>query len=150
MRIVLQRVSRASVSVSGDVVGAIGPGLVLLIGVGQNDDETEMAFWAQKCLKLRVFADEAGKMNRSVEDISGEVLAVSQFTLFGDCRKGRRPGFSDAAPPERANALYEHFVAQLRQGSVPVRTGVFQAHMHVDIQNDGPVTLLLGSDFTAS
>lgn len=149
MRIVLQRVSKARVCVAADEVGAIGPGLVLLIGVGQTDDEAEMALWARKCLNLRIFADESGKMNHSVEDVSGEILAVSQFTLFGDCRKGRRPGFSDAAPPERAKALYDYFVAQLRLGSVPVKTGVFQAHMQVDIHNEGPVTLLLGSDFTA-
>lgn len=147
MRIVLQRVSKARVTVDKNEEGAIGPGLVLLIGVGQGDNEAEMDLWAQKCLNLRIFADETGKMNRSVQDVGGEILAVSQFTLYGDCRKGRRPGFSGAAPPERAKALYDHFVARLRESNVPIATGVFQAHMHVDIHNDGPVTLLLGSDF---
>lgn len=148
MRIVLQRVTQARVTVDEQVVGAIGPGLVLLVGVGANDDEAEMTFWAQKCLNLRIFADDAGKMNHSVQDVQGEILAVSQFTLFGECRKGRRPGFSSAAPPERAKALYETFVAALREGGGQVATGVFQAHMQVDIHNEGPVTLLLGSDFS--
>lgn len=148
MRIVLQRVTQARVTVDEQVVGAIGPGLVLLVGVGAHDDEAEMTFWAHKCLKLRIFADDAGKMNHSVQEVQGEVLAISQFTLFGECRKGRRPGFSSAAPPERAKALYEIFVAALREGSCSVATGVFQAHMQVDIHNEGPVTLLLGSDFS--
>ena len=150
MRIVLQRVSSSRVTVAGKQVGAIGPGLLLLIGIGHADDEAEMSLWANQCLNLRVFSDEQGKMNASVQDVKGEILAVSQFTLYGNCRKGRRPGFSDAAPPERANALYEYFVSQLRLGTCNVATGVFQAHMHVDIQNDGPVTLLLGQDFNVS
>ena len=148
MRIVLQRVSHACVTIDEQVVGAIGPGLVLLVGVGENDDEAEMRFWAQKCLNLRVFADDTGKMNHSVQEVQGEILAVSQFTLFGQCRKGRRPGFSSAANPERANALYETFVAALKEGTCPVATGVFQADMQGDIHNDGPVTLLLGSDLS--
>jgi D-aminoacyl-tRNA deacylase len=148
MRIVLQRVSQARVTVDEQVVGAIGPGLVLLVGVGAQDDEAEMKLWAQKCLNLRIFADDAGKMNHSVQEVHGEILAVSQFTLFGQCRKGRRPGFSSAAEPERAKALYDVFVKTLKEGSCPVATGIFQAHMHVDIHNDGPVTLLLGSDFS--
>ncbi len=147
MRIVLQRVTQASVTVDAQQVGGTGPGLLLLIGVGKDDDEAEMAFWAKKCLNLRIFADEAGKMNRSVADVQGEILAVSQFTLYGNCRKGRRPGFSEAAPPERAKALYDNFVNQLKLGPCRVATGVFQAHMQVQLCNDGPVTLLLGSDF---
>ncbi len=148
MRIVLQRVSDARVTVDEQVVGAIGPGLVLLVGVGEKDDEAEMKFWAQKCLNLRIFDDDAGKMNHSVQEVQGEILAVSQFTLFGQCRKGRRPGFSSAADPAQAKSLYETFVTALQAGTCPAASGIFHAHMQVDIHNDGPVTLLLGSDFT--
>ena len=148
MRIVLQRVSEASVTVEGEVVGAIaGPGIVLLIGMGPGETEKELAFWANKCVNLRIFPDPDGKMNRSLLDVQGSVLAVSQFTLFGDTRKGRRPGFSKAGPPEEANQNYERFVSLLKATGVPVATGVFQADMKVNILNDGPVTLLLGSDF---
>ncbi|PIQ26410.1 D-tyrosyl-tRNA(Tyr) deacylase [bacterium (Candidatus Blackallbacteria) CG17_big_fil_post_rev_8_21_14_2_50_48_46] len=147
MRIVLQRVSYGAVTVEEQIVGEIqGPGLVLLVGIGPQDDLEELRFWAEKCVNLRVFPDEAGKMNRSLLEVGGSVLAVSQFTLYGETRKGRRPGFSGAAPPEMAARLYDQFVACLRQTGVTVATGIFQAHMDVTIHNDGPVTLLLGSD----
>jgi D-tyrosyl-tRNA(Tyr) deacylase len=147
MRIVLQRVTYGSVRVEGQVVGEIqGPGLVLLIGIGPHDTEAELRFWAEKCVNLRVFPDAEGKMNRSLLDVGGAVLAVSQFTLYGETRKGRRPGFSGAAAPEQAARDYAQFVAYLRASGVMVATGIFQAHMEVTIHNDGPVTLLLGSD----
>lgn len=147
MRIVLQRVSYGAVKVDQQLVGEIhGPGLVLLIGIGPAESDSELKFWAEKCVNLRIFPDEAGKMNRSLLDVGGSVLAVSQFTLFGDCRKGRRPGFSSAGPPEIAKAQYEQFVQHLKTTGVPVATGIFAAHMDVTIHNDGPVTLLLGSD----
>lgn len=145
MRLVAQRVSSASVEVDGDVVGSIGPGVLVLLGVGQGDEEKDASYLADKVATLRIFEDDAGKMNRSVEDISGAVLTVSQFTLYGDCRKGRRPGFSDAASPERADELYQYFVACLQQRGLEVATGIFQADMAVQLVNDGPVTLLLDS-----
>lgn len=127
--------------------GRIGRGVVVLLGVGQQDTEADAVWLADKILNLRIFEDEAGKMNKSVLDIGGEVLAVSQFTLFGDCRHGRRPGFSDAAAPEEAERLYQHFVELLRQ-SISVGTGVFRTDMLVEINNDGPVTLLIDSKKT--
>lgn len=148
MRIVLQRVSKAAVTVEKRVIGEIeGPGVVLLIGMGPNETQQELEFWASKCVNLRIFPDLEGKMNLSLKDVDGAVLAVSQFTLFGETRKGRRPGFSKAGPPEQAKKDYETFVQLLKDTGVRVETGEFQAHMHVDIFNDGPVTLLLGSDF---
>lgn len=145
MRIVLQRVSYGAVRVDGAVVGEIqGPGLVLLIGIGPETTPEDLRFWADKCVNLRIFPDDAGKMNRSLIDIGGGILAVSQFTLYGDCRKGRRPGFSGAAPPDQAQAAYNTFVELLRATGVTVATGIFQAHMDVEIHNDGPVTLILG------
>jgi len=143
MKIVLQRVSEAEVTVEGRSVGRIGPGLVLLVGVGHGDTEEQARYLAEKCLHLRIFEDDQGKMNRSLPDISGRVLAISQFTLYGDTRKGRRPGFTDAAPPEQAEPLYERFVQFLRDGGVTVETGRFGQHMLVRIHNDGPVTLIL-------
>lgn len=143
MKIVLQRVSEAAVTVSGQSIGRIGPGLVLLVGMGHNDTEEQARYLAEKCLNLRIFEDDAGKMNRSVMDVGGEILAISQFTLYGDTRKGRRPGFSDAAPPEMAEPLYERFVELLRPGGIKVETGRFGARMSVRIHNDGPVTLIL-------
>lgn len=143
MKIVLQRVSEAEVTVEGESVGRIGRGLVLLIGVGQDDGEEQARYLAEKCINLRIFEDQAGKMNRSLLDVGGQVLAISQFTLYGDTRKGRRPGFTEAAPPEQAEPLYERFVEFLREGGVTVATGRFGRHMLVRIHNDGPVTLIL-------
>lgn len=145
MRAILQRVTRASVEVDGTVVGEIGGGLLVLLGVAKPDTAADADFLAGKILNLRIFADDAGKMNRSLLDCAGELLVVSQFTLYGDTRKGRRPGFDDAAPPEQARSLYEHFVAAARQSGVKVETGVFQAHMAVSLVNDGPVTFLVES-----
>lgn len=145
MRAVVQRVTEASVRVNGQTVGRIGGGLMVLLGVGTGDSETDAAWMAEKILNLRIFEDEDGKMNRSVIEREGAILAVSQFTLFGDCRKGRRPGFSDAARPEAAVPLYERVVALMRDAGVPVETGVFQTDMKVSLVNDGPVTLLLDS-----
>jgi D-tyrosyl-tRNA(Tyr) deacylase len=145
MRAVIQRVTGASVRVDGAVVGEIGPGLLVLLGVSKTDSERDALFLAEKIVNLRIFSDEAGKMNRSLIDAGGALLAVSQFTLYGDTRKGRRPGFDAAAPAETARALYESFVAAARAQGVPVETGVFQAHMEVSLVNDGPVTLLVES-----
>jgi D-tyrosyl-tRNA(Tyr) deacylase len=144
MRALLQRVTEARVTVDGSVTGEIGAGLLVLLGVSRLDTEAEADFVAQKVLNLRVFEDEQGKMNRSLLDTGGAMLVVSQFTLYGDCRKGRRPSFDDAAPAEQARALYEHFVAIARR-SVRVETGIFQAHMAVSPVNDGPVTLIVES-----
>lgn len=150
MRIVAQRTSYGAVWVEGQCVGEIqGPGLVLLIGLGREESEEELRFWATKCVNLRIFPDEAGKMNRSLLEIGGGVLAISQFTLFGDSRKGRRPSFTGAGEPAIAKEQYDFFVACLRETGVKVETGVFQAHMDLRIHNDGPVTLLLGKDFQA-
>lgn len=145
MRAVVQRVSRAEVRVAGEVTGCIGPGLVVLLGVGRDDTDAEAAWMLDKITGLRIFADEAGKMNLSLEDIRGGLLVVSQFTLYGDTRKGRRPSFIDAAPPDLANALYEKFVELARARGLEVGTGVFQAMMDVDLVNDGPVTLIVES-----
>ena len=145
MRAVLQRVSTARVRVEGRTVGEIDTGLLVLLGVGKDDGEEDVRYLAEKTAGLRVFGDDQGRMNRSVKEIGGEVLVVSQFTLFGDCRKGRRPGFSDAAPPEEANRLYLLFADCLRDKGISVATGVFQADMAVELVNSGPVTLLLDS-----
>ncbi len=145
MRAVVQRVSRASVTVDGEVTGRIANGLLVLLGVGKEDKEADADYLAEKIAALRIFADAAGKMNLSVADCGGGVLVVSQFTLFGDCRKGRRPSFDQAAPPELAKRLYEHFIEVSRAKGLAVETGVFQAHMDVELCNDGPVTLLIDS-----
>jgi D-tyrosyl-tRNA(Tyr) deacylase len=146
MRAVVQRVSRASVTVDGEVTGEIGQGLCVLVGAGDEDDEKDVRYLADKIANLRIFADEAGKMNRSVLDIDGGVLAVSQFTLYGDARKGRRPAFVKAMEPKRAEELYDRFVDALRAAGVDrVGTGVFRAMMDVELVNDGPVTILLDS-----
>jgi D-tyrosyl-tRNA(Tyr) deacylase len=145
MRAVLQRVSEARVRVNGEIVGEIGRGLLVLLGVGQGDSEADARFIAEKTACLRIFEDAQGKMNLSVEETGGAVLVVSQFTLYGDCRQGRRPGFSAAAPPELADALYRQFVDGLQKRGLPVATGIFQAEMAVELVNDGPVTLLLDS-----
>ena len=141
MKAVLQRVSEASVTVDGQVVAEIGPGLAVLLCVEQGDAEDEADFLARKITNLRIFEDEAGKMNRSVLDTEGSVLAVSQFTLAADLSRGNRPGFSAAAPPEPAKALYERFCGQLRAQGIGVETGRFAAHMAVRLVNDGPVTI---------
>lgn len=143
MRALVQRVRRGAVRVDGRTVAEIGPGLVVLLGVRHDDTEEEARFLARKVANLRVFGDEEGKLNRSVLDARGEVLSVSQFTLYGDCRKGNRPSFVDAAPPDRARPLYEAFNRALADQGVPVRTGVFGAVMVVEIHNDGPVTVWL-------
>jgi D-aminoacyl-tRNA deacylase len=145
MRAVIQRVSEARVTVAGSVLGEIGPGLLALLGVAKPDTTADAEFLAEKILNLRVFPDEAGKMNRSLLDVTGALLVISQFTLYGDCRKGRRPSFDDAAPAEQARPLYEHFVEVARRSGVRVETGVFQAYMEVSLVNDGPVTLLVES-----
>jgi len=145
MRAVVQRVSQAKVEVDGAAVGEIGAGLLVLLGVAKTDTVADAEFLATKIASLRVFSDDAGKMNRSVLEAGGAMLAVSQFTLYGDCRKGRRPGFDLAAPAGQARELYEHFVAAARRAGVRVETGVFQAHMAVSLVNDGPVTLILES-----
>jgi len=143
MRALMQRVSEARVVVEGEVVGAIGRGYVVLLGVHVRDTAAEATSLAEKVAHLRIFGDDEGKMNRSVVDVGGAVLSVSQFTLYGNTEKGRRPSFIDAAPPELASALYETFNARLRALGVPVETGRFRAHMVVEIHNDGPVTLML-------
>ncbi|MGI6461969.1 MAG: D-aminoacyl-tRNA deacylase [Candidatus Hydrogenedentales bacterium] len=143
MRAVIQRVSEASVTVGDCVTGRIGPGLLLLLGVGRDDSEDDARLMADKIIGLRCFADAESKFNLSVVDVGGAILAISQFTLFGDCRKGRRPSFSDAARPEPATRLYEAVVHRLRSAGLPVETGEFGAHMQVQLINDGPVTLLL-------
>ncbi len=148
MRAVIQRVSRARVTVGERVTGEIGPGLVALIGVGVQDTEETAQQLAGKIAELRVFEDDAGKMNRSLLETGGAVLAISQFTLYGDCRKGRRPSFDRAARPELARALYEKLIEALRERGLRVEQGVFQAMMQVELVNDGPVTLLLDTDRT--
>ncbi|MGI6343796.1 MAG: D-aminoacyl-tRNA deacylase [Bacillota bacterium] len=145
MRAVVQRVTFGSVAVDGQVVGQIDRGLVVFLGVGQDDAPQDAEYIASKLAGLRIFADEQGKMNLSVEDIGGEILMISQFTLHGDARRGRRPSYSHAASPDLADALYEHCIATLRAAGIRVATGVFQAMMQVVIHNDGPVTILLDS-----
>ena len=145
MRAVVQRVSRAQVSVNGEIAGKIGLGLLVLLGVGQSDTEADATYLAEKICGLRVFEDEQGKMNRSVQEAGGSVLAVSQFTLYGDVRKGKRPSFDAAAPPEKARALYEFFVEQIRHAGLTCETGRFQEMMAVELVNKGPVTMLLDS-----
>ncbi len=145
MRAVVQRVSSASVTVDGEITGEIGCGFLVLLGIGDDDTDDDVVYLAGKVVGLRVFEDDAGKMNLTLADVSGAVLAVSQFTLFGDCRKGRRPSFISAARPEKANSLYEAFVAEIRGQGIAAETGRFQAHMDVSLVNDGPVTLLIDS-----
>ncbi|MHB8411434.1 MAG: D-aminoacyl-tRNA deacylase [Candidatus Acidiferrales bacterium] len=146
MRAVVQRVSSARVIVDGRVTGEIGAGLVVLVAVGRTDTPETAALIAEKSANLRIFNDDQGKMNRSLVDIGGAVLAVSQFTLYGDARGGRRPSFIQAAPPEQGKSLYEEFVRAVTALGVRVETGVFQTHMSVELTNDGPVTILLDSD----
>ena len=143
MRAVVQRVKQARVSVEGKVIGEIKQGLLVFIGVGKEDQDADADYLAAKIPQLRIFEDAEGKFNRSLIDIKGEILVVSQFTLFGDCRKGRRPSFSDAAEPEQAGKLYQRFITKLKENAITVAQGEFQAHMEVELINDGPVTLLL-------
>jgi D-tyrosyl-tRNA(Tyr) deacylase len=143
MRVLLQRVSRAVVSVDGQEVARIGRGLVILVGVGHGDGEEQARWLAQKVAGLRIFEDEQSKFNLSIQDVGGEALVVSQFTLYADARKGRRPAFVDAAPPETAEPLVARFADLLRAEGIPTQTGVFAAHMLVEIHNDGPVTIWL-------
>jgi D-tyrosyl-tRNA(Tyr) deacylase len=145
MRAVIHRVSWAKVEVDGNIIGQIGPGLLVYLGVGKGDTQTDAEFMADKLVNLRIFADEAGKMNRSVIDIAGGILVISNFTLYGDCRKGRRPGFDAAAEPALAETLYEKVASLIAASDVPVARGSFGAHMQVSSLNDGPVTFLLDS-----
>jgi D-tyrosyl-tRNA(Tyr) deacylase len=145
MRAVLQRVHQASVSVQGRVTGAIGRGLLVFLGIAAGDTEQDMLYLASKIAGLRAFEDQSGKMNLCLQDIAGSVLVVSQFTLYGDCRTGRRPSFSGAAGPEEARCWYERFIERLRAEGLPVQTGAFQEMMDVALTNDGPVTFLLDS-----
>ena len=145
MRAVVQRVASASVVVDGEIVGEIERGFLILLGVGTDDADADAVALAEKIAGLRVFEDEAGKMNLALADVGGQMLVVSQFTLFGDCRKGRRPSFVDAARPEKAELLYETFVAEVQGQGIHVETGRFQTHMDVSLVNDGPVTLLVDS-----
>ena len=146
MRAVLQRVRSASVAIDGRVVSSIGMGILVLLGVGADDSEGEASFLADKTANLRIFEDDEGKMNLSVLDVGGEALVVSQFTLYGDTRKGRRPSFTEAAPPERADGLYKTYVHELQKRNLSVQTGQFRARMLVTIENDGPVTILLDTE----
>ncbi len=146
MRAVVQRVSRCRVVVEGKTVGEIGSGLLVLLGVAQGDDEAAAEYLSEKILGLRIFEDEAGKMNLSVHDTRGAVLVVSQFTLYGDVRRGKRPSFDRAARPEEAKRLYEYFVERIRSAGLRCETGVFQAMMDVELVNEGPVTILLDSE----
>ena len=145
MKALLQRVTGASVSIGGEVVGRIGRGLVILVGVASGDTVKDIDYLAQKVVNLRIFPDDAGRFNHSALDIKGELLAVSQFTLLADTRKGRRPSFVEAAPPDEAEELFERFVEQIRTTGLKVETGRFQQYMQVEIHNDGPVTILLDS-----
>ncbi len=145
MRVILQRVTRASVKIDGNLTGEIGPGLVLLLGIAKDDTPRDVKYVIDKCVGLRIFGDDQGKMNRSLLDVAGEVLAISQFTLFGDTRKGRRPSFDGAAPPEQAEPLYEQAVDRLKEHGIRVATGRFGAFMEVSLVNDGPVTLNVDS-----
>ena len=146
MRAVVQRVSRAKVTVAGEITGHIGQGLLVLLGIGHEDTEAGAEYLADKIVGLRIFEDDAGKMNRSVAEVGGAVLAVSQFTLYGDVRKGKRPSFDDAARPEMARTLYQRFVSRVRASGLRCETGRFQEMMEVELVNDGPVTILLDSE----
>lgn len=145
MRSVVQRVSRAKVTVEGEVTGEIGPGLMVLLGVCEDDTQDDASYLAEKLVSLRIFPDDEGKMNRSLADTGGQMLIVSQFTLYGDCRKGRRPSFIKAARPELADSLYRIFVVEVQGRGIQTATGRFQTHMDVELVNDGPVTLLVDS-----
>ena len=145
MRVVLQRVKSAQVDVSNETISKIGPGLLLLVGIGNDDDEEDARYLAEKCLNLRIFEDENNKMNISGLDVKAEILAISQFTLFADTRRGRRPSFTDAAPTVKSEPLFNRFVNMLLESSLTVKTGIFGAYMQVSLENDGPVTIILDS-----
>jgi D-tyrosyl-tRNA(Tyr) deacylase len=145
MRAVVQRVSRAEVIVDGGAVGRIGPGLVALVAIARDDAESDLEWMARKIVELRIFNDGEGKQNLGLGEVGGQLLVVSQFTLYGDCRKGRRPSYSEAAPPDRAEALYRRFVEIVRRHVPDVETGRFQASMRVELVNEGPITLILDS-----
>ena len=144
MKLVLQRVKKASVSINNNIYSEIGKGILILIGIEKGDTEQDIEKYSQKVTKLRIFPDENDKMNRSIVDIAGEILVVSQFTLAGDCKKGTRPSFDNSAPPKEAEQLYELFVKNINKQNIPVKTGVFGAMMDVGLINDGPVTFILG------
>ncbi len=146
MRAVVQRVTKGAVTVEGQTVGSIGPGMVILLGVGNDDTEKDVEYLAEKIINLRIFEDNQGKMNLSLLEVQGEALVVSQFTLYGDCRKGRRPNFGGAASPEKGEEYYHKFVELLKSRGVKVATGTFRAYMTVEIINDGPVTFILDSN----
>jgi D-tyrosyl-tRNA(Tyr) deacylase len=146
MRVVLQRVREASVTVDDSTVATISTGLVVLVGISKSDTEADADYLVDKVIGLRIFPDDAGKMNRNILEAGGSFIIVSQFTLYADCRKGRRPSFDQAAPPERAQALYNYFVESAKRGSLPVQTGIFQAMMDVRLVNQGPVTIILDSE----
>jgi D-aminoacyl-tRNA deacylase len=146
MRAVIQRVSRAAVKIDHTIHGKISHGMLVLLGIRGGDSSSDLQWLAEKIVNLRIFEDLQGKMNRSLADINGEMLIISQFTLYGDCRKGRRPGFSSAAPPEIAEPLYQQFIEEVKKRQVRVATGIFQATMEVELVNDGPVTLLIDSE----
>ena len=143
MKAVIQKVSRAEVKVAGQPIGRIGPGLCVFLGIGKDDGQSNVDHFAEKIKNLRIFEDENGKMNRSLEELGKEILVVSQFTLYGDCRKGNRPSFTCAAPPDEAEKLYEYFVQRLRRAGLRVETGQFKARMEVALTNDGPVTFIV-------
>lgn len=145
MKVVIQRVTRASVKVDGEVIGEIGQGLVVFVGVSQGDTAEDIEYLVEKIINLRIFSDAGGKFNLSVLDVKGELLLVSQFTLLASTRKGRRPGFTDAAPPDLAEALFNQFVAETHASNLKIATGKFQAYMQVEIHNDGPVTIIIDS-----
>ena len=145
MRAVIQRVSKAQVEVEQQVTGAIGTGLVVLLGIHRSDTDRDLVWMVDKVQHLRIFDDADGVMNRSLADVGGQLLVVSQFTLHGDCRKGRRPSWKDAAPPEQARPLYERFIVLCQERGIPVQSGIFQAEMHLSLTNSGPVTILLDS-----
>jgi D-aminoacyl-tRNA deacylase len=145
MKIVLQRVKEARVEVNDVTSGAIAAGLLVFLGISKDDTEGDAEYLRDKILGLRIFPDAQGRMNRDIRDAGGGLLIVSQFTLYGDCRRGRRPSFDQAAPPKQAEALYNYFVELVKEGPIPVQTGVFQAHMNVHLVNDGPVTILIDS-----
>lgn len=145
MRFLIQRVTRASVTIQGKLEGEIGMGLLVLIGISARDSSTDADYLAEKLVNLRVFSDSEGRMNRSALDVNAELLLISRFTLYGDCRKGRRPSFDAAAPAEQARELYEYVIARIREKGLVTKSGVFQAHMDVELVNHGPVTLMLES-----